>query len=120
MPSETISEEPFDRGHVVWHNDVFTEYGRPWFVASDDQHPFHGEEYIAVGITTIHREPTVLLDTDAWCIGGLPRTSYASPWFLTTLKHTTIDRGIGKVTDETTQEIVTAVCDYLQPNPSEQ
>lgn len=102
MTEALPADVPFDRGHVVWHDGRFGRSGRPWFVLSDDRHPFHGEEYVVAGITTTARAPAVELDEANWAVGGLPRTSYVSPWFLTTLKHAEIDRGIGMVTEATT------------------
>ena len=107
------TEQPFDRGHVVWHDGVFKASGRPWFVVSDDRHPFHGEEYVVAGITTTERAPAIELTETSWAVGGLPKTSYVSPWFLTTLKHADIDRGIGLVTDETVAAVTSAVVDYV-------
>jgi mRNA-degrading endonuclease toxin of MazEF toxin-antitoxin module len=40
-------------------------------------------------------------------------TSYASPWFLTTIKHDTIDRHIGTVTDSAVEEIREEILHYL-------
>lgn len=112
--ARNTTDDPFDRGHVVWHDGLFRDSGRPWFVLSDDGHPFHGEEYLVAGITTTEREDTVALGNDRWAVGGLPRTSYVSPWFLTTLKHADVGRGIGMVTEETTRAILEGVGRYVQ------
>jgi len=111
--AETTERRPFDRGHVVWHPGLFRNGGRPWFVVSDDRHPFHGQEYIVAGITTTDRSEAIELTADSWSVGGLPKTSYVSPWFLTTLKHPTIDRGVGMVTAETVETVVGDVADYV-------
>lgn len=111
--SQSESDIPFDRGHVVWHDGLFRESGRPWFVLSDNRHPFHGEEYLVAGITTTERTSAVTLNEGAWRVGGLPRTSYVSPWFLTTLKHVEIDRGIGLVREETVETVVDEAVGYL-------
>lgn len=104
---------PFERGHVVWHDGIFQNVGRPWVVLSDDRHPFHGREYLVAGITTTEREPAVPLSDDTWSVGGLPRTSFASPWFLSTLKHGRIERGVGALTDEIVTRIVEEAGHYL-------
>lgn len=106
-------DAPFERGHVVWHDGLFRDDGRPWVVLSDDHHPFHGREYLVCGITTTERERTVPLVEDAWLSGGLPRPSFASPWFLPTLKHARIDRGVGGLTDDAVDRIVTEAAGYL-------
>jgi hypothetical protein len=51
-PVREMSEDPFERGHVVWHPALFKETGRPYLVLSDDAHPFHGTEYLVAGLTT--------------------------------------------------------------------
>ncbi|GAB3691010.1 hypothetical protein GCM10028857_27940 [Salinarchaeum chitinilyticum] len=114
MATETPRDDAFDRGHVVWHDGLFRGSGRPWLVLSDDRHPFHGEEYLVAGITTTDRPGTVAIDEDdAWAIGGLPRTSYVSPWFLTTLKHADVDRGVGALTKDRLESVTGAVTSYL-------
>lgn len=92
--------DPFDRGHVVWHGGLFKTSARPWLVLSNDSHPFDSEEYIVAGLTTTERAAAIRLRDGDWIVGGLPRTSYVSPWFLTTLKHAAVDRGVGMIADE--------------------
>lgn len=104
---------PFDRGHVVWHDGLFRDGGRPWVVLSGDDHPFHGREYLVCGVTTTERDHTVALTEDAWLAGGLPRPSFASPWFLSTLKHARIDRGVGGLTDVVIERVATDAAGYL-------
>lgn len=114
MADLPTDERPFERGDVVWHRGLFKRADRPWFVLSDDRHPFHGQEYVVIGITTTEREEAIQLAPDDWAVGGLPRTSYASPWFLTTLKHADVDRGVGTISESTTDEIVTEALAYFQ------
>lgn len=105
--------EAFERGHVVWHDGLFRGSDRPWLVVSDDAHPFHGEEYLVVGITTTEREDGFeLRDTD-WTVGGLPEQSFVSPWFITTIKHASIRKGVGELDKSLVDEIVTAASQYL-------
>lgn len=92
---------------------LFTTTGRPWFVLSDDGHPFHGEEYVVAGITTTDRADAIRIEEDAWNIGSLPRTSYVSPWFLTTVKHADVHRGVGAVDQSTVESILAAVSKYV-------
>lgn len=119
MAETGAGAEPFGRGHVVWHDGLFRGSGRPWFVLSDDRHPFHGEEYLVAGITTTEREDAIELGGDGWSVGGLPKTSYVSPWFLTTLKHAAIERGVGAVTPETTVAVGRAVTEYVADSTPE-
>ena len=114
MATERAHDSSFDRGHVVWHDGLFRGTGRPWLVVSSEDHPFQGEEYIVVGITTTDRPGETELTDDAWSVGGLPRSSYVAPWFLTTLKHAEIDRGVGKLTEEVINNVLNDVRGYLR------
>ena len=105
--------DPFERGHVVWHDGLFRGSDRPWLVVSDDAHPFHGEEYTVVGITTTERNGAIELQGNDWSIGGLPKRSYVSPWFVTTIKHASIIRGIGQLNSKVVDEIVNEAIQYL-------
>lgn len=111
--AEPSGDSPFQRGHVVWHEGLFPESGRPWLVLSDDLHPFHGSEYLVAGITTTERETTIPLPDDSWTTGGLPRSSFVSPWFLSTLKHARIERGVGALSEELTGRTVVEAARYL-------
>lgn len=105
--------DPFDRGHVVWHDGLFHGSGRPWLVVSDTQHPFLGEEYVVAGLTTAERPNAIELGDEDWVVGGLPRKSYVSPWFLTTLEHAAIERGVGTITTETVDAVAAGLDRYL-------
>lgn len=58
-------------------------------------HPFHGEEYIGVAITTTDLEPAIPIDDDAWMRGGLPKESFIKPWQPILLKHDDITDAFG-------------------------
>jgi hypothetical protein len=64
---------PYRRGDVVWHPAPFRDGGRPYVVLSDDDHPFYGEEYIVVGVTTTERERAVALTPDTDCCDYVQR-----------------------------------------------
>ena len=100
---------PYERGDVVWHPAPFRDGGRPYVVLSDDDHPFYGEEYVVVGVTTSERERAVALTPETWATGSAPKSSWASPWYVLTIKHATISDRLGRLTPETTDEIATAV-----------
>ena len=61
---------PYQRGDAVWHSAPFRDGGRPYVVLSDDQHPYHGEEYMVVGVTTDEREQAVALTPARWAEGS--------------------------------------------------
>lgn len=96
---------PYERGDVVWHPTPFRDGGRPYVVLSDDEHPFYGEEYVVVGVTTTERERAVELGAKRWADGGAPKRSWASPWFVLTVKHANIRERLGRLTTEATDRI---------------
>ncbi|MEF8839945.1 MAG: type II toxin-antitoxin system PemK/MazF family toxin [Haloarculaceae archaeon] len=98
-----------ERGAVVWHPAPFRDGGRPFVVLIDDDHPFYGEEYVVVGVTTTERERAVALTPETSAEGGAPKPSWASPWYVLTVKHATITDRLGRLTAETTDEIATAL-----------
>lgn len=106
--------DQFERGHIIWHDGLFRGSGRPWVVLSDAHHPFHGEEYLVAGITTTDRRGNIEVSGSDWQVGGLPKTSYVSPWFLTTLKHETIDRGVGMLSSTLTAQVCTEAVAYIE------
>lgn len=109
---------PHQRGGVVWHPAPFRDGGRPYVVLSNDDHPFYGEEYVVVGVTTTERERAVALTPETWAEGGAPKPSWASPWYVLTIKHATITDRLGCLTTATTDEIARAVARSIGFNPS--
>lgn len=53
--SETPDFDDLRRGHVVLAPDPFksdADATRPWVVVNDETHPFDGEQYVVMGLTT--------------------------------------------------------------------
>ena len=95
----------YSRGDVLWHSAPFREGGRPYVVLSDEHHPFYGEEYLVAGVTTTERDGAIELTPNMWAEGGAPKRSWASPWYILTLKHETVTDRLGRITTETTNQI---------------
>lgn len=106
-----MSGEAFARGDVVWHPAPFKSgpAERPFLIVSDSSHPFHGTEYTVVGLTRTNRPPAVELDEEAWEVGDPGEGSYASPWYVFTIKHANINRPKGALTAAATDEVAKAV-----------
>lgn len=106
-----MSDGPFQRGDVVWHPAPSKEppRERPFLILSDDSHPFHGSEYAVVGLTRTDRPPAVELTPSSWTAGDPGGKSYASPWYVFTIKHADVIRPKGVLTDEVTADVATAV-----------
>lgn len=70
-------------GDVVRSQDPFklgTGHQRPWLIVSNETHPFSGEQYVAVAVSTKEYERSLELGPGVWEVGGVPQESYASPW----------------------------------------
>ncbi|MFB6228142.1 MAG: hypothetical protein ABEH88_06130 [Halobacteriales archaeon] len=66
-----------ERGAVIEYPAIFAfeSYPRPYVIASGDTHPFHGEEYVGLAITTTDLDPAVPIEDDAWVRGIDPPIS---------------------------------------------
>lgn len=104
----------YPQGAIVVAEDLLGgNAARPYLVASTERHPFHGEECIAVVVTTTAREEAVELGPNAFVVGELPRLSYVSPWNPVTLKHFAIDKHVATVEDSVVTEVVEQLNTYF-------
>lgn len=106
----------FDPGDVVYGADPFkgSDYARPWLVISNATHPFQGNQYIVLALTTRTWHEGLLSITDSqWIDGGTPDPSRVVPWSVETLDESDIDHWQGTVTaslvDEAVDELETFV-----------
>lgn len=87
------------RGEVVWYPAMFAAYDRPFLVVSDDSHPFHGEEYVGLTVTTTEHERAHPIETADWELGSLPKQSYIKPWNPVILTDADIEGVAGAVSE---------------------
>lgn len=112
-----------DIGDVVWHEVSFkplepdgSRPDQPWFIGSNDYHPFHGTEYIVLGMTTNPRAERLRVQHSDWTEGGISTTGFISPWFAITLKHADITHRIGAVHDSLVTKVIDELLSRLGPN----
>ncbi len=104
----------YGQGAVVVGIDPFGRGSRrPYLLVSNENHPFHGQEYVATVVTTTPRDEAVPLSE--FTEGGLPKESYASPWALVTLKNRYLTKRVASVPDETLGAVVRSAMSYLEP-----
>lgn len=103
----------YTRGHVLWAVDAFGRAKRPWVILSNEKHPYHGDEYIAVPVTTSEHPRAIALSDDVWDTGGTPRDSWTKPWNVTLIEHADILAFQGRLTETATDGIRKAVIHYL-------
>jgi len=105
----------YPQGAIVIADDPFgNNPERPYLLLSNEQVPFHGEEYLAAVITSTARSEAIELTDTSLSQGHLPRTSYVSPWSMLTLKDWMITKQPAAVTDTTVDEVRQALNQYLQ------
>lgn len=105
----------YQQGGIVVAEDPFGNTPtRPYLLLSNDQHPFFGQEYIAVVVTTTERTEAIELTADRFQAGQLPRASYVSPWSVLTLKHWMVTKQPAKATTATVDDVRQETETYLQ------
>ena len=107
---------PADRGEVIVGPDPFSDSDyRPWVVLSDDTHPFYQEEFMCAAMTRTQRSDSIPLPDSAFVSGsGLPQSSYASPWAVTTLKNSDVQHTYGRLDPDVTDRIARDSAEYIR------
>lgn len=111
-----MTEEPkpiFARGDVVYGDDPFKgeEDARPWLILSNhEDRPFHGEQYIALTLTTKSWVNGVIeIPETSWTHGGTPDESRIVPWGIQSISQEDIDFWQGRIAGSLVDEAVDAL-----------
>lgn len=110
------------RGTIVYADDPFKEgdTGRPWVVVNTSDVPFHGEQYVALTLSTKTWYDDRLPITDADLLdGGLPRDSSILPWAVASIDPEDIDRKLGRLKADVVDEAVWQLVRYLGISPED-
>lgn len=105
------------RGDVVRSVDPFKlgeAHQRPWLIINNETHPFDGEQYIAVAVSTKAYEDSIPLDADCWTVGGVPEDSFVSPWAIHSPRSDDLVAWQGTVTDALVTSVIEAAESYLE------
>lgn len=105
-----------ERGDVVVGTDPFKDdtTGRPFLVINRSETPFHGEQYIALSLTTrTWHDERIPLSDDHWRDGGAPRSSSIMPWSVTSVKTEWISYRQGTLHEEIVDRAVTRLLRYV-------
>jgi mRNA-degrading endonuclease toxin of MazEF toxin-antitoxin module len=113
-----VSEPIYERGDVVFGADPFNagNDGRPWLVVSNHEgRPFHGEQYLALTLTTRSwLDGLVSLPETAWVSGGTPADSRVVPWGVQSISAADIDRWQGRLTNAAVEKAIDALVAELR------
>ncbi len=108
----------FERGDVVYGDDPFKgeEDARPWLILSNhDGRPFHGDQYIAVTLTTkSYMNGLIQVPDESWLRGGTPDQSRIVPWGVQSIDRDDIDFWQGRLDSDLVDEAVTSLVEELQ------
>jgi mRNA interferase MazF len=107
-----------ERGDVVVAADPFKDddtAGRPFLVIDRPEMPFHGEQYIALALTTRtwHDDRIPLTDED-WVTGGAPESSSIMPWSVNSLKREWITAEQGTLHQTVVDQAVDQLRRYVE------
>lgn len=106
----------FPRGTIVYGEDPFNDAGsgRPWLLINTPEMPFHGEQYIALTLSTrTWYDERLPLATDDLLEGGLPEESAVLPWAVASLSPDGIERKLGRATKDVVAEAVATLISYV-------
>lgn len=128
--NDEVDLAALDRGTVVWCVDPFKlvrddvdregeSPGRPVVIVSTDDHPFAGEQYVALSLTTRtwYADRLVELPATAWTDGGTPERSYVVPWSAISPTPDELGFWIGRLEPEPVNSAVEGLVRYLYPAP---
>lgn len=106
----------YERRDVVYGADPFkgADAARPWLVVNTDEHPFHGEQYIALTLTTkTWYDQRIALDESDWVKDSAPEESSIVPWSVTSLDHDDLDFWQGRLRSSVVDEAIGSLTQYL-------
>ena len=116
--TEAGSQPIFERGDVVYGDDPFRsdQTARPLLILSNHEgRPFHGEQYIALTLTTKSLlDGLIEIPSESLLRGGIPDESRIVPWGVQSLDREDIDYWQGRLTSGLVDEAVAALINELQ------
>ncbi|MFC6615118.1 type II toxin-antitoxin system PemK/MazF family toxin [Halopenitus salinus] len=116
--SDDDAQPIFERGDVVYGTDPFKpgETSRPWLIVSNhEDHPFHGDQYLACTLTTKSwMEGVVEIPETGWIRGGTPRRSRIVPWGVQSIVPEDIERWQGRIEHGIVDEAASVLIDELR------
>lgn len=107
----------YERGDVVEASDPFNEEkpSRPFVVINTESHPFDGDQYVAVTLTSrTWYDETIPITEDDFLDGELPKDSYLVPWGVVSLSHDDILDWFGRIERAPLDETVDQLIGYLR------
>ena len=108
------------RGHVVLAPDPFKsdrDATRPWVVVNTDAHPFDGEQYVVMGLTTqTWYDDRIPLAADDYRHRAAPKTSAIIPHAVASLNPSLMTDYVCRIRDKPLNRAVDTLVPYLRPD----
>ncbi|WP_435197435.1 type II toxin-antitoxin system PemK/MazF family toxin [Natronomonas sp. EA1] len=108
----------YERGDVIYGDDPFKgdAAARPWLILTNHEgKPFHGEQYIAVTLTTKSWvDGLIPIPAASWRHGGMPAESRIVPWGVQSIATEDIDFWQGRLDSDIVDEAVSALVEELK------
>lgn len=106
------------RGHVVLAPDPFKEGDdatRPWVIVNDETHPFDGEQYVVMGLTTrTWYDERIPLGEADYRHRGAPRESSIVPHAVASLDPALMTDYVCRIRDDPLDRAVDVLVEYLR------
>lgn len=91
------------------------DYSRPWLVISNEMHPFQGEQYVDLLLTTqTWHDGFVRIPNDGWIDGGTPKSSSIVPWSVETIETDDIEFRQGSLESDLVERAVDILTGYVE------
>lgn len=117
MTGERPAFESLERGHVVLAPDPFkstADATRPWVVVNNERHPFDGQQYVVMALTTrTWYEDRIPLGEEDYRHRRAPRDSSVVPHAVASLAPALMTDYVCRVRDRPLDRAVATLEDYL-------
>lgn len=117
MSDATPAFDDLERGHVVLAPDPFKsgdDATRPWVVINNEHHPFDGDQYVVMGLTTkTWYDDRILLDESEYVHRRAPYDSSIVPHAVASLQPTLITNYVCRIRGDVIDRAVRVLLDYV-------
>lgn len=106
-----------ERGDVVFAADPFKDGDtrRPFVVISRKEMPFHGEQHLALSLTTrTWHDERLPVSNEMWIDGGAPKSSSILPWSVISIKTEWIAYRQGTLHEDVVDQAVAQLQEYIE------
>lgn len=108
----------YEPGDVVYGSDPYkgADAARPWLVIENHEgRPFHGDQYVALTLTTRTWIDGLLeIEDDAWVHGDVPEDSRIVPWGVQSIDRDDVAEWQGRLTSAVVDEAVESLVEYCR------